>query len=373
MKRISLYFLRAMAAVMVIFLSRVLPTEAAIIVVSSTIQAAVDSANPGDTVLVPPGVYYESVLVDKDNITIKGSPASIIDAAGFTDGIRVGSGSISPGADGFPACPPLMVKNFKLVGLTIRNADGNGVYLIGVENYHITKGNYIDDHVYGIFPICTKNGRIDLNHVEGTIDAGIYVGESEKAIVAQNDVRRCLFGFEAENTIDVVVSQNRLIGNIAGVLTVLTPGLPKTRLEKVLIERNVIARNNLPNPFLPPPQGDNPAGTLPSGIGILNVGGDEIKIRQNLITGNNSLGLGIAGVPPLPPGQQDPRITDTKPDQNEARENVIVRNGSHPDTARTAIPGADIFYDGSGDGNCFSNNIFQKEFPERITEIFPCQ
>src|SRR4051812_36308994 len=38
----------------------------------STIQAAVDAAKPGDTVLIAPGTYHEQVNVTKDNITIKG-------------------------------------------------------------------------------------------------------------------------------------------------------------------------------------------------------------------------------------------------------------------------------------------------------------
>ena len=46
------------------------------IVVTTTIQAAVDAAHPGDTILVPPGTYRESVLVTKSNLTITGSPAS---------------------------------------------------------------------------------------------------------------------------------------------------------------------------------------------------------------------------------------------------------------------------------------------------------
>ena len=63
------------------------------LVVTTTIQAAVDAAQPGDTVVVPPGTYRESVLVTKSHLTIAGSRAAVIDAAGFRVGIRVGSGS----------------------------------------------------------------------------------------------------------------------------------------------------------------------------------------------------------------------------------------------------------------------------------------
>lgn len=47
--------------------------KAAVLVVSTSIQAAVDEANPGDTIFVPPGTYRETVRVSKDNITILGS------------------------------------------------------------------------------------------------------------------------------------------------------------------------------------------------------------------------------------------------------------------------------------------------------------
>src|SRR6185436_19443704 len=60
-----------------------------VIVVSSTIQAALDAANPGDTILVPPGTYRENLRVTKDNITIAGSRGAVIDA-GNRIGIRVG-------------------------------------------------------------------------------------------------------------------------------------------------------------------------------------------------------------------------------------------------------------------------------------------
>jgi pectin methylesterase-like acyl-CoA thioesterase len=136
-----------------------------VIVVTSTIQAAVDAAQPGDTIVVPPGTYHESVLVNKNDITITGSRAAVIDAAGFRTGIRVGTRRISRGDP--LACPLLTVENFTLDGLTIKNAAFAGIFLIGVDGYRLTGSCYLDNPVYGPFPVCSQNGLIAFNAVEG--------------------------------------------------------------------------------------------------------------------------------------------------------------------------------------------------------------
>src|SRR5215207_3868125 len=73
--------------------ARAVQAQTHIVVVSTTIQAAIDAANPGDTVRVPPGVYHENVLVAKDNIKIEGSQGAILDGSGLpgTSGITVRS------------------------------------------------------------------------------------------------------------------------------------------------------------------------------------------------------------------------------------------------------------------------------------------
>src|SRR5438552_1340094 len=97
------------------------PGAAKVIVVSSTIQAAVDAANPGDTVRVPPGSYRENVLVTKNNISIDGSPGAVLDGAGASgnSGITVR-----------PQTPSLRISRFRLSGLEIENSRRNGVILI---------------------------------------------------------------------------------------------------------------------------------------------------------------------------------------------------------------------------------------------------
>ena len=64
-----------------------------IVVVTTTIQAAVDAADPGDTVLVPAGTYAESVNVTEPGITLRGPRDAFLDGTGLDllYGIRVRS------------------------------------------------------------------------------------------------------------------------------------------------------------------------------------------------------------------------------------------------------------------------------------------
>jgi parallel beta-helix repeat protein len=310
--------------------------------------------------------------VNKDNISIVGSRAAVIDATGFETGIRVGTGRIS--RDGVPACPPLTVNNFTLRGLTIKNARVRGIFLIGVNGYRLTGSRYIHNPVSGPVAVCSQNGLIDFNFVKGgnavgtgsSIDAGIYVDDDDKVTVEKNFVTNHAIGIEIENSSNAIVRRNFLRGNTTGILVVVLPGLPMPFTDNVRIERNEVIRNNLPNPV--PADSDDLVGLLPTGIGILNVGGDRVVIRKNRVIGNDSVGVAIVQ---NPFAGADPRI-EPFPDGNEVRDNVILRNGHNPDPARATTPGADIVYDGTGVGTCFAGNIFRIEFPAEITASVAC-
>jgi parallel beta-helix repeat protein len=346
-----------------------------VIVVTTTIQAAIDAASPGDTIFVPPGIYYESVRVTKDYISIVGSRGAIIDA-GNRIGIRVGIGSRSI-IDGIRVCPPLQLHNFTLNGLTIKNARFAGVFLIGVDGYRLTGTRYLNDLVYGPFPVCSQNGVIEFNSVEGgtpegpnvSTDAGIYVGDSDTVTVKRNSVTNHAAGIEIENTSNAVVSDNVITGNSGGILVFVLPGLDKPFTDNITIEGNQVLHNNIPNPvpFDPGPTGE-PLGQLPTGTGILSVGADHVVIRNNRVIGNDSLGIAITQ---NPFAALDPRI-EPNPDHNEILRNVALHNGLQPDQIRALTPGVDIAYDGSGEGTCFTDNVFSTQFPVEVISAFPC-
>ena len=211
--------------------------NANVIIVSTTIQAAVDVAQPGDTVLVPPGAYRENVRVMIDNLTIQGSPAAILDGTGLAGntGIRVA-----------PAAPATRINGFTLSGLTIQNYARNGVLLLRVDNFRISDGRYLDNDEYGIFPVFSSGGLIASSRVSGSEDAGIYVGQSSGVVIERNDVRGCTSGIEIENSSNVSARKNTVEGNCIGILVQVLPGLSVTATSNIIVTDNRLIANNRP-------------------------------------------------------------------------------------------------------------------------------
>jgi parallel beta-helix repeat protein len=326
--------------------------------VTSTIGAAIAAASPGDTIVVPPGNYHEGdLLVTQDDLTIRGSKAAVLDASGHEFGIRVGAGDITGTP---PVCPPLTVHDFTIKGLTIRDSDDIGLRLMGTDGFRVTGGRYLDNAEYGVFPRCSRDGLIDHNSGGGGEDATVYVGVDNDVTVKKNKLTDGEIGIELENTMNSHVAGNKLSGNVTGILVVVLPDLPTTSTENALIERNVIRANNLPNPFPPPPPFFDDLQLLPSGSGLLNVGGDAVTVRDNVITKNDSFGIGIVENP----------FGFGPPDDNRVIGNTVLHNGNNPD-ARAALSG-DIAYDGSGSNNCFAGNVYKTDDPPGIVSLFSC-
>jgi parallel beta-helix repeat protein len=339
-----------------------------------SIQAAVDAAMPGDTIVVRAGLYTGTpgddavVTVMKDDITLIGNPNAVIDATGLRYGVSVGD--IDAG------CLVDSVSNFTIKGFTIQNADDSGLYIANVDGYSATGGQYFDNEEYGPYPVCSTNGRVAFNFASGHNDAAIYVGQSDGAVIEYNTVVDSVIGVEVENTANTIVRHNLLKKNSAGILVVVLPGLNIPATDNVLIEHNIINRNNREN------TGGGFLVLLPFGTGILNVGGDDVVIRDNVVMRNQSVGIASIGNPFV---FIDPRI-EPFVDGLVVADNVVLHNGADPDPA-SIVPGADLVFvpdvvdPGSGtvllpdpdpSGNCFEGNVYDTDYPEGIVDLFPC-
>ena len=315
-----------------------------------------DAANAGDTVRVPPGIYRENVLVAKDNITIKGQSGAVLDGTGLpgNSGITVRSSS-----------PSARINGFKLTGLQIQNYSRNGVILIRVNDFQIDNGKYINNEEYGIFPILSSHGLIRSNQVSGSDDTGIYIGQSQDVIIKDNYVHDCTIGIEVELSSNITVQNNQAIDNSIGMTAEVLPGLSVTVTTNVQIIDNTFNSNNRANPVTDP---TDILSQLPSGSGLLIFGADHVMVKDNRVVGNNSVGIAVAQLSPVL-ASLDLRI-DPFPDYNEIIDNVVMENGSNPDSRIAPFPPSDLIWDFSGTGNCWSDNTFNTAFPLPLPDCY---
>ena len=138
-----------------------------------SIQAAVEAAAPGDIIQVHPGLYRETVYVDKDDITLRG----VVEDGEWPnlEGDKQLNDAILYSGNGFT------VEWFK-----ITNYKGNAIMGQAGNNFSIRNNWVVDTGVYGIFPEFGENGLIENNVLSGIEDAAIYVGMSDYIDVRNN-------------------------------------------------------------------------------------------------------------------------------------------------------------------------------------------
>lgn len=324
------------------------------IVVDTTIQAAVDAASPGDTVIVPAGTYREAVNVTKSGITIAASVGAVLDGTGLgaAFGIRVGS------TDG------TRLEDFSLHGFEIRGYAISGVRLNGVDGFRVTGGRYVDNPLYGIFPVRTTDGRVDHNFVSGSQDSGIYIGRSTDIVIDHNVVHDNTVGIEVELASRITVEDNLATANSIGALVFVRPLFAVKVTEDVLVTGNVFSGNRRANPFVDP---DDPLSAAPGGVGLLNVGADRVHVVGNTISGNATAGIGVVSLPPEA-AAADPAV-DPEPDDGVVSGNITRGNGSNPDPRLPPpLQPADLVWDGSG-STCFDTHPTVRTFPPQLP---PC-
>jgi len=179
-----------------------------------SIQAAIDAAPAGATIIVKPGVYREAgavraLTITQPGIHLVGAPRRdqpvILEQAGTqTHGIWVSPpDSTDPANPELPPCGLLdeHIEGFALSGFTVDGFPGFGVYLTCVDGFSIRNNTATANQTYAIFPVRSSHGNMALNDVSGSRnDACLYVGQDEIISVHDNHATDCVIGYEIENS-----------------------------------------------------------------------------------------------------------------------------------------------------------------------------
>lgn len=321
-----------------------------------SIQAAVNRASPGDTVLVKPGVYHQAVQIRKDGITLRGSgafrggtvlvppktfPKTLCTVTFGPAGVCVLAKKLN--LKTFTVVTP--VRNTTVTGMRIAGFPASGVFGFGTAGLRVTRVAAINDGAYGISRFESTRTVFAHDIAVGNAEAGFYVGDSPHAdaIVRDNRASGNQFGVFIRHARHVRVVDNQLRGNCEGVL-VLDDAQPGG-VGNAVVRDNRIAGNNKLCPAseeAPPLQGG----------GILLLGATFTRVLDNKVLGNagqqiNSGGIVVASAHPIT-GGSDPHF------------DVIVHN-----TAFRNRP-ADLIWDGTGTHVRFAANHCATSIPSGL-------
>ncbi|MCA1708214.1 MAG: cupredoxin domain-containing protein, partial [Actinobacteria bacterium] len=128
-----------------------------------TIQAAVDHANPGSTILIRPGVYKTKVTVQTPNLIIRGVDRfrTILDGED-----KRGNGITVDGT-----------RNVTIENLTVRNYLSNGIFINNTTGYTVNHVDAIKGRTYGVYAFDSYDGVIKNSFAYGSGDGAFYVGQ----------------------------------------------------------------------------------------------------------------------------------------------------------------------------------------------------
>ncbi|MCD4822625.1 MAG: right-handed parallel beta-helix repeat-containing protein [Methanococcoides sp.] len=215
----------------------------------STIQAAVNASNAGDTILVYPGTYIENVDVNKElNITsIGGSDATNVVAVSPNDH------TFSVTADN------VTISGFNVSGATDRKAgihleyhssdntlNNNhvwnnqfGIHLDYLSNDNTLNNNHVSNNLYGIYLDGSSNATLNNNHASNNTYQGIDAVHSNYNTLTDNTA--------SDNTWGIVLSSssnnNTVSSNIASSNTQYGICLQSTCNNNSLVN-NMVSDNN---------------------------------------------------------------------------------------------------------------------------------
>ena len=316
------------------------------------IQAAIDRCEPGDRVEVEPGVYQQSVVVDRDGVTLFGinrqGERPVLEGGGTLNDAVQSSGS-----------------DFTVEGFTIRHYKGNGVLANKARSVAFRDLVLDDTGLYGVYPVECTGVMVEGCTVSGVSDAGIYVGSSRDVIVRNNEVFNNVAGIEIENCVGALVANNSAHHNTAGLLVFVLPNNPSKEGSDCRVINNRAWANNHDNFGKP---GTVVAG-LPTGVGILVMAADRTEVTQNLLAENDSYGIVVVGLRSAQLSAKYKIDVEPNSDQTVIVGNEYRDNGHKPHKQFSLAPGAtggDLFWDGSGKDNTWRENPSLKAYPKTL-------
>ncbi|MFD5782222.1 nitrous oxide reductase family maturation protein NosD [Streptomyces sp. NPDC126933] len=312
-----------------------------------SIQKAVDAARPGDTIVISPGTYRESVLVTKPGLILKGAGTKtvIVPAAASARAAnacaKAGNGICVLGKG------TKTVDRVRISSLTVSGFKKNGIWASRTDRLSVRQVISEKNGVWGIAQERSTRGVFRDNTARDNGDSGIVIAnvvdseggatDTRGAVIRDNQLTGNRIGVTVRRVRHLSVQGNNFTGNCGGLFVVGDESKPKAGA--MTIQGNQIRKNNKLCPR---------SSRLPviQGAGIVLTGSEATVVRSNVIRDN-------VGSSPFSGGIVLFKSVVGAPNTgNVIQDNVVLGNKT-----------ADLANRDTGKGNTFVRNVCRASEP----------
>ncbi|MEU8523508.1 right-handed parallel beta-helix repeat-containing protein [Streptomyces sp. NBC_01216] len=304
-----------------------------------SIQKAVDAARPGDTVLLAPGTYRESVRITTPGLTLRGSGLfpTVIEPGTAAPGdtcAAAGNGLCVTGTQS------RLLSDVTVRSLTLRGFAKNGLWSAWTDRLTVEKVTSEKNGQWGIAQERSVRGVFSRNTARDNGDAGLFVAntidqeagaaDTRGMVISRNRLSGNRIGVTVRRLRNLTVERNEATGNCAALFVVGDESTP--RAGAMTVHRNDIHANNKYCPKTP---------RLPflQGVGIVLTGAEDTRVTRNRVVDN-------VGTSPLSGGiVLFKSFVGAPNERNEILDNIVLRNST-----------ADLADRDTGRGNTFRGN-----------------
>ncbi|MFJ8503420.1 nitrous oxide reductase family maturation protein NosD [Streptomyces avermitilis] len=310
-----------------------------------SIQKAVDAAQSGDTIFIAPGTYYQSVLVTKSGLTLRGAGERTVLMPAATRAANkcaaAGNGICVEGTSAHP------VTRTSVRSLTLTGYKKNGLWASNTDKLTVRDVAADKNKNWGIALERSVRSVLEENVARGNTESGIFLSntvdteagatDTRGTVVRHNRLEGNRIGLTVRRLRNVTVEENELSANCSGLFAVGDEGKPHAGA--LAIRGNGVHENN---------KYCAKTARLPyiQGSGIVLTGTEDTVVEYNDIRDNVGKSVFSGGVVLYK------SFVGTPNKRNVIRDNVLSGNST-----------ADLANRDTGTGNKFEHNSCQLSEP----------